>query len=379
MIGLDLVKPGSWKRLDLRVRAGALAAALARATCRSSVGSGGRRRAGAALLIAVLISGPSFSNEAPPNTPSKKVVFLAQDLRNGGIVAAFRSFQEAAKEVGWAVSLVNLQGNTQMLRTRFTELAAGKFDAIVLGGADERAVADLATLLDHPGKPRTVVVGWHASDKPGPGQLVFTNVTTDPALVAEMAVSYLVRTALDHAGVVLFNDSRFAIANYKTQHMIDALQHCKVCEVLAVEDIPISEAGERMAGTIKRLQSRWGKRWTHVLAINDVYLDSINFPEALIGRADLVGVAAGDGSRTALTRIRTGRSKQAATVAEPVGLQGWQLVDELIRAFSGEPPSGSVGKPVLVTAEMLRDRPDWDLQLGAGEQEAFRRRWHDRH
>lgn len=330
-----------------------------------------------ALLLAGLLPGPAPALDEHPAAP-RRVVFLAQDVRNGGIVAAFRSFQEASRELGWQVSLVNLQGSTLQLRERFTEFASGKVDAIVLGGADERSVADLAPLLARPGAPRTVVVGWHASDRPGPGQVVFANITTDPALVADMAVDLLVQTVSGHAGVVLFNDSRFSIANFKTQRMLNALQRCQACEVLSVEDIPISEAGERMAGAIKRLQSRWGERWTHVLAINDIYLDSINFPEALIGRANLIGVAAGDGSRTALTRIRTGRSKQVATVAEPIGLQGWQLVDELVRAFAGEPPSGNVGRPVLVTAELLKAHPDLGLELDADERDEFKRRWRER-
>jgi len=336
-------------------------------------------RVAAALFCAVLLSDMATAFEDQPGPGTKRVAFMAHDLRNGGIVAAFRSFQEASKEVGWPVSLVNLQGSAELLRPRLTELADARFDAIVLGGVDERAVAELLPLLDRPGRPKMVIVGWHASDKPGPGRVVFTNVTTDPALVADMAVNYLMRTATDSAGVVLLNDSRFSIANYKTQRMLSALQHCKVCEVLSVEDVPISEAGERMAEAIKRLHSRWGGRWTHVLAINDVYLDSINFPEALIGRANLIGIAAGDGARTALTRIRTGRSKQAATIAEPFGLQGWQLVDELLRAFAGDPPSGFIGKPVLVTAELLKAQPDWDLQLTADERAEFRRRWHERH
>jgi ribose transport system substrate-binding protein len=329
-----------------------------------------------ALLLVGLLPRPSLALE---EHPPRRIVFLAQDVRNGGIVAAFRSFQEASQALGWQVTLVNLQGSTQQLRDRFSEFSAGKVDAIVLGGADERVVADLAPLLERPGGPRTVAVGWHASDRPGPGQVVFANITTDPALVADMAVGYLIRTVSDRAGVVLFNDSRFSIANFKTQRMLSALQRCPACEVLSVEDIPISEAGERMADAIKRLQARWGDRWTHVLAINDIYLDSINFPEALIGRSDLVGVAAGDGSRTALTRIRTGRSKQVATVAEPIGLQGWQLVDELVRAFAGEPPSGYVGKPVLVTTELLKAHPDLGLQLEPREQEEFKRRWRERH
>lgn len=306
----------------------------------------------------------------------KRVVFLAQDVKNGGVVGAFRSFQEASAELGWSVSLINLRGSKPQLRDQFRKLVGGQADGVVLGGIDEREVADLVHPVLPPGTAETAVVGWHASERPGPGRVVFANVTTEPGTVAEMAVNYLLRTVSGRAGVVLFNDSRFAIANLKTQRMLKELQRCEVCEVLSVEDIPISEAGDRMAAALQRLEARWGSRWTHVLSINDVYLDSINFPAALIGRSDLIGIAAGDGSRTALTRIRTGRAKQVATVAEPIGFQGWQLADELVHAFAGKAPSGNVSKPVLVTAQMLDAHPNFELLAEEREKAAFRQRWH---
>ena len=59
-------------------------------------------------------------------------------------------------------------------------------------------------------------------------------------------------------------------------------------------------------------------------------------------------MAAGDGDAAEFQRIRTG-DYQAATVAEPLYLQGWQLVDELNRAIAGEAASDFVAKPGLVT------------------------------
>jgi len=83
-------------------------------------------------------------------------------------------------------------------------------------------------------------------------------------------------------------------------------------------------------------------------------MDSLSFPLRAMGRSDIVGIAAGDGSRTALSRIRSGRSMQFATIAEPTALQGWQLADELRRGFAGQPPSGRVAQPVAVTTALLQ-------------------------
>ena len=59
-------------------------------------------------------------------------------------------------------------------------------------------------------------------------------------------------------------------------------------------------------------------------------------------------VAAGDGDASEFERIRAGEY-QEATVAEPLYLQGWQLIDEINRARAGQPPSGYVAPPHLVT------------------------------
>jgi ribose transport system substrate-binding protein len=72
------------------------------------------------------------------------------------------------------------------------------------------------------------------------------------------------------------------------------------------------------------------------------------------GRADIRNVSAGDGSSKAINRIRSGLSQQMATVAEPLGVQGWQLADEMNRAFANAKPSGYVSKPILITRELLQ-------------------------
>ena len=67
---------------------------------------------------------------------------------------------------------------------------------------------------------------------------------------------------------------------------------------------------------------------------------------------------------------------QAVTVAEPLNLQGWQLVDELNRAVQGEACSGYITAPALVTEEGLKasgDSNQFDPQNGY--REAYSKIW----
>ena len=63
-------------------------------------------------------------------------------------------------------------------------------------------------------------------------------------------------------------------------------------------------------------------------------------------------ISAGDGSESAFQRIRA-KQYQAGTVPEPLNEQGWQLVDELNRAFNKQPWSGFVSGIHLVTASNI--------------------------
>lgn len=98
---------------------------------------------------------------------------------------------------------------------------------------------------------------------------------------------------------------------------------------------------------------RFGDPWTHSLTINDL---SFDFMGPLLTSAGKKGdgnpkaVSAGDGSEAACQRIRSKRFR-AGTVADPPNMQGWQIVDELNRAFAKAPWSGDVSRLHLVTAE----------------------------
>jgi ribose transport system substrate-binding protein len=63
-------------------------------------------------------------------------------------------------------------------------------------------------------------------------------------------------------------------------------------------------------------------------------------------------LSAGDGSASAFLRIQA-KTYQTVTVAEPLNLHGWQVMDELNRLFAGQPVSGFVAPIHLVNADNI--------------------------
>ncbi len=89
-----------------------------------------------------------------------------------------------------------------------------------------------------------------------------------------------------------------------------------------------------------------------MLAINDIYFDysTATLTSAGIPSNGLNLLSAGDGSASAFLRIQA-KTYQTVTVAEPLNLHGWQVMDELNRLLAGLPVSGFVAPVHLVNVD----------------------------
>jgi ribose transport system substrate-binding protein len=185
---------------------------------------------------------------------------------------------------------------------------------------------------------------------------VITNVTTDPREVARAAALYAVVDSNGTASVILFKDSITTISTAKTDTAAEVIKGCAGCKVITIDDTPMGDLANRMASLTTSLLTKYGQAWTYSIAVNDLYFDfsAPSLQSAGVNAADGYPrqISSGDGSVTAFQRIRQ-RRYQIATVAEPLRLQGWMCIDELNRAFAGQPPSGFVPPPHLFIASNL--------------------------
>ena len=207
---------------------------------------------------------------------------------------------------------------------------------------------------------------------------VAMNVSTDPLEVARITASAAVVASGGQAGVVIFTDSNFEIAMAKANAMADVIRSCKECTLLEMRDVAISKSAQRMPEVIRELLARYGKRWTYALAINDIYFDYA-VPELVKAGEAAQGIhflSAGDGSPAAFMRIQAG-TFQTATVAEPLNLHGWQLVDELNRLLANRPVSGYITPVHLVIPKNVMYDGGQRLQYDPdnGYRDIYRRIW----
>ena len=286
-----------------------------------------------------------------------KIAFVGSDLTNGGVNAVSQGVTEAAKVIGWSVDIYDGKATAQGRTDALNQAIASQPAAIIVGGFD---ATEQASAIKQATDLKIPVVGWHAGAAAGPIDGLFTNVTTDPLVVSQLAAAYAVADSDGKAGVAIFTDGQYDIAVLKADAMKAYVEACGTCTVLDYEDSPIAEADQRMPALISTLLQANGDDLTYLLAINGNYFGGAQQALRDAGK-DPKGaphsVAAGDGDAAEFQRIRN-EDYQAATVAEPLLLQGWQLVDEINRALAGEADSGFTAAPGLVTKQNV---PDGDL------------------
>jgi ribose transport system substrate-binding protein len=336
----------------------ALGAQLVDAT---SASCGGSRSGPVAAALDLLATAQRHTTEwdgpvtGPKALPDKLVVYVAQDMRNGGVLGVSEGVQSAIAAIGWRLKIIDGVGSVAGRVAAINQAVALKPDGIVLGSVDAQEEAKAIRAAAQQG---VKIVGWHSTASSGPvgDPPIFTNVTTDATSVAKVAAAYALQTTNCAAGSVIFWQSGDAIGIKKAETMRSVLQACSGCKLLDYVNTPLVDTAARMPQNTTSLLQRFRKDWTIGLGINDLYID---FASPALRSAGVppsgppTFISAGDGSVAAFNRVRSGEY-QIGTVAEPLHEAGWQLVDELNRALSGQSPSGYVAPVHLVTRDNIQ-------------------------
>jgi ribose transport system substrate-binding protein len=324
-----------------------------------------------ALDVHAAWSGPTTG---PTAAADKTIIFVAQTLTNPGVAGAAKGVEEAARAIGWKVRVIDGQGDPAGISAAMGQAVTLEPDGIVIGGFDP---ASVSAQVDQAAQADIPLIGWHAMADPGPSEWpkLFTNVTTRVDAVAAISAQYVISKSKGTAGVVVFTDDSIPFAAEKADLIENNLSDCSSVKVLDTQNIPIPDAGNRTPQAFSSLVSRLGDEWTYSVAINDLYFDNAATPLRAAGRSGggaPFNIGAGDGSSAAFQRIGAGQF-QSATIPEPLGEQGWQIVDEFNRAFHGQSASGYVAPVHITDSTNVAGSTEWDPQNGY--RDVYRRMW----
>ncbi|GAA0997044.1 substrate-binding domain-containing protein [Streptomyces rhizosphaericus] len=309
----------------------------------------------------------------PTAVRGKTIAYVAQTMTNPGVAGVAQGVREAAKVMGWKVRVIDGGGTPVGIQAALSEAITLEPSGIVIGGFDPRATARQVAQANAAGIP---LVGWHAVGSPGPSKRpeLFTNITTEVEEVAGVSADWVIARSDGHARVVVFTDDSIPFARKKAALIRRGLARCPGVRLLAYANIPIPDAGSRTPQEVSSLLSRFPTTWDYSIAINDLYFADAAPALRAAGKRGTgppFNIGAGDGDPSAFQRVNSGQY-QAATVPEPLSQQGWQVIDEFNRAFSGRAPSGYVAPVHIVTAANSGGASSWNPP---GYRRAYRKIW----
>jgi ribose transport system substrate-binding protein len=290
----------------------------------------------------------------PKAAKGKTVVFVSLTQNSSGNNDASKGAGDAAKALGWNYSVIDGKGNATDSASALQQAIALKPDGIILGSIDPQSNK---AALDQASAAGIKIVSWHSTSTPGPvpDAHIFVNVSTPPDQIAYLAGEYAVVHSNGMAQAEVISDRQYQIVVTKSDAIEKAIKECDTCKLLSEDNGPFGEVPQRTPSLTNSLLQKYGKDLGYMLTFNDVYFDFV-VPTLKSAGIDPGSppylISAGDGSESAYQRIRTGQF-QIATVPEPATMHGWQLVDELNRAFAGQQPSGYVTKVHLVTKDNI--------------------------
>ena len=92
------------------------------------------------------------------------MVYVAGDMRNGGILGVAKGVKEATSAIGWDYREIDGQGTVSGQATALSPSRGPEARRIVVGGSD--AVEQKAG-LEEAASHHIAIVGWHSGPKPG--------------------------------------------------------------------------------------------------------------------------------------------------------------------------------------------------------------------
>jgi ribose transport system substrate-binding protein len=291
---------------------------------------------------------PSDAKGKPKSTPKwkrgEKIWIISCDQTLVGCSLPAQSTQQAAKFVGWKVTIFDGKSNPALYAQGVNQAIAAHADAIVLDSTDCNFVK---APLDQARRAHIIIFGYDVVDCSDPGagggrrMLDFTALPkgykTYPQFIRDwgrMKADYLIAKTNGHAKVITSSERDILSIDYEGQAIRSELAKCSGCKLVANVDFTLADYAND--GVFKKFQTALTEHpeanATAALYDNEV-LGAIAPALQAAGRARNFIVAGGEGYPANLQLMRADRGETAAFAIDITDV-GYTIVDNLIRLFA---------------------------------------------
>ena len=181
----------------------------------------------------VVYAGPQSDWRGPTSSPKplagKKIAYISNDENNDASRAWGVAIQEAGKQIGWEVTIIDGKATPVGWINALNQAIALGVDGIITS-ADAASMQEPIAEAKAKGIP---VVGIHAAALPGPNAELglFTNIQQDPRDIGKAQADWIIADSNGKAKVVVTSHNEFAIAETKSRATEARLKACPGCEV----------------------------------------------------------------------------------------------------------------------------------------------------
>jgi ribose transport system substrate-binding protein len=299
----------------------------------------------------VKLAKPSDAIGKPKSTPRWKrgenVWVISCDEVLTGCAVPASSLKEAARLLGWNVTVFDGHSNPAEWGNGVTQAIAARADAIVLDSVDCGSVRSPLAQAKAAG---IVTFGINAidCDEPGGGGgrgLIdfvaapkgYRNHAQFIRDWGRMKADYVIAKTNGRAKVITFTETDLVGIKLESQGVQEELARCKTCRVVANVNITLQDVGN--GNVFRKFQAallQHPEANSVVTLYDGLVILAVSPALRQAGRTKMI-VAGGEGDRTSLDLIRTGRG-QSCAFAVPLKRVGYPMADNLIRLLAHKRP-----------------------------------------
>lgn len=328
----------------------------------------------AALLSAARTASPSAYQgpTAPAKAPHNLTVGVVTcSSQLSGCVSPAKGVQQAAKTLGWSVTVYDGGGTSQKQNAAMLDAISSGAKVIVTIAIDPNLVQQGLRAAKKAGV--LVVSGSNGIDtpnpveKPAPGKLGYAfDVGPDYAALGHKAADWIIGDSNGKANVAVFSDPEFPSVIAFQNGLLAGLKTCKGCTISPLQDFNGTQVGTTLGSqTTGYLQSHPSVDYVFSPYDPAAAAQVTAIAQAgLANRVKLVGVL---GSQQNLNFIRQGEV-QAADAAYDNRYMGYMIVYQTVRLLNKEPlfspHGGNLPGVVLDKTNVPKAGADWTASFG---------------
>lgn len=279
-------------------------------------------------------NGPESS---PPPAKGKTVYVISCSPDTEGCQRDVGGAMEAVEEIGWTAKRLDTKGAPEEFVSSMEQAMNAGADGIIAASFPLAAIEQPIKKAEAKGVPVVTMIAGNENSEAGADFKggYFAEIGADGEEQGRQAADWIISQTQGKATIGILDTPEFPILGARVAGFEAKFDECPECTIKQKVDVPLVKlASEATSATANFLQAN-----PDVNFLFPTYDGMALFAAPAVkqvgdeGKVEMVAI---DGNKPNLAAIEKGESQSASVVA-PHEWIGWAAVDEINRAFNGEP------------------------------------------